>query len=162
LHGTAKPRLFNRNDRALSHGCIRVVDPAALAGFLLAGQPGFDRAHIESAMTRAEPLLVSLSTPATVLLVYATATADEDGRLRFWPDLYGADAQLERVLSGDRSRPIPPRRAREIARRGASDPPAAQRESAGPPPGTRPDVDAQLGGASSHADPAAFDSGGGG
>ncbi len=126
LHGTARPRLFNRNDRALSHGCVRLAEPAALAAFLLAGQPGFDRARIEAAMTRAEPLLVSLATPATVLLAYATATADEDGTLRFWPDLYGADAQLERALSGEPSRPRPPPgaqrpRVREIARRLARD-----------------------------------------
>ena len=65
LHGTARPRLFDRNDRALSHGCIRVAEPAALAAFLLAGQPGSDRARIEAAMLRAEPLLVSLASPGT-------------------------------------------------------------------------------------------------
>jgi murein L,D-transpeptidase YcbB/YkuD len=164
LHGTARPRLFNRNDRALSHGCIRVAEPAALSAFLLAGEGGFDRARIEAAMTRAEPLLVSLATPATALLVYATATADEDGTVRFWPDVYGADAQLERALSGDRSRRKPPPgayppRVREIARRIARDAAPTHGGDAGP---SRGGADAQPGGATFHTDPAAYDGGGGG
>lgn len=166
LHGTAKPRLFNRNDRALSHGCIRVAEPAALAAFLLAGQPGFDRTRIEAAMMRAEPLLVSLATPATALLVYATATADDDGTLRFWPDLYGADARLERALSVERSRRVAgarPPRTREIVRRIARDAPttkvkgssvrgaAAAADAADAPPGD----------ATFQVDPLAVESGGG-
>jgi len=109
LHGTASPRLFDRSARALSHGCIRVADPAALAGFLLAGEPGWDPVRIEAAMGRAEPLVVILGQPAAVLLVYATAAADEDGTLRFFPDLYGEDARLERALLGARppARPVP-------------------------------------------------------
>jgi murein L,D-transpeptidase YcbB/YkuD len=167
LHGTARPRLFNRNDRALSHGCIRVPEPAALAAFLLAGQPGFDRARIEAAMMRAEPLLVSLATPATALLMYATATADEDGTLRFWPDLYGADARLERELSTEPSRPRTPPgaqqpRVRDLGRRLARDAATAHGGDAGPSHGGAGAADAQPGSATSHADPAAFDTGGGG
>ncbi|BDG03537.1 L,D-transpeptidase scaffold domain-containing protein [Anaeromyxobacter oryzae] len=167
LHGTARPRLFNRNDRALSHGCIRVPEPAALAAFLLAGQPGYDRARIEAAMMRAEPLRVSLATPATVLLVYATATADEDGTLRFWPDLYGADAQLERALSGDRSRSRPPPgahppRVREIVRRRARDAATAQGGDAAAAREGAAAADAQPGEATFQADPGAVDVGGGG
>jgi murein L,D-transpeptidase YcbB/YkuD len=105
LHGTASPGLFRRSARALSHGCIRVADPATLAALLLRGQPGWDRARIEASMVRAEPLPVTLATPARVLLVYATATAEEDGTLRFWPDLYGEDARLEEALG---PRPSPP------------------------------------------------------
>lgn len=127
LHGTARPRLFNRNDRALSHGCVRVAEPAALAAFLLAGERGFDRARIEAAMMRAEPLLVSLATPATALLLYATATADEDGTLRFWPDPYGADGRLERALSAERPGG---RRSTRIPRRSTA-------EAAGDPPPSR-------------------------
>jgi murein L,D-transpeptidase YcbB/YkuD len=167
LHGTAKPRLFNRNDRALSHGCIRLAEPAALAAFLLAGQPGFDRARIDAAMMRAEPLLVSLATPATALLVYATATADEDGTLRFWPDLYGADARLERALSAERarSRPVPgaqPPRVREIGRGLARDAARARGGDAAPARGGAGAADARPGGATFQADPAAFDTGGSG
>ncbi len=167
LHGTARPRLFNRNDRALSHGCVRLAEPAALAAFLLAGQPGFDRARIEAVMTRAEPLLVPLATPATVLLAYATATADEDGTLRFWPDLYGADAQLERALSGEPSRPgLPPGaqrpRVREIARRLARDAVTSQGGDAGPAREGANVAEAKPRSATTKLDPAAFDAGGGG
>jgi murein L,D-transpeptidase YcbB/YkuD len=154
LHGTARPRLFNRNDRALSHGCIRVAEPAALAAFLLTGQPGFERARTEAAMVRAEPLLVSLATPATALLVYATATADEDGTLRFWPDLYGADVQLERALAAERSRSPPgarPPRVRDVARRVARDATASRKD--GPVRAGASAASPQLEGVTVQADP---------
>jgi murein L,D-transpeptidase YcbB/YkuD len=169
LHGTARPRLFNRNDRALSHGCIRLADPAALAAFLLADQPGFDRPRIEGAMTRAEPLLVSLATPATVLLVHATATADPDGTLRFWPDLYGADAELERVLAGERSRSSPPPRAqpprvraigRRLVRESAPADGAGARKVPAGADGAAASPEAKPPGAASPPEPAALDSGG--
>jgi murein L,D-transpeptidase YcbB/YkuD len=135
LHGTARPALFRRNTRALSHGCIRVADPAALAAFLLEEDASWDGARIEAAMVRAEPLVAPLPSKAKVLLAYATATVDEDGTLRFWPDVYGEDARLDAAL-----RPAPPPAppspapgpARvdvdEVGRRVVPDPAAAERE----------------------------------
>jgi murein L,D-transpeptidase YcbB/YkuD len=136
LHGTASPALFRRSARALSHGCIRVADPAALAELLLRGQPGWDRARIEAAMARAEPLVVPLAEPASVVLVYATATADPDGTLRFWPDVYGEDERLDAAFRGREAgppRPLPaPRPAGvhvdEVGRRVVADPAAAERD----------------------------------
>jgi murein L,D-transpeptidase YcbB/YkuD len=147
LHGTASPRVFERRGRALSHGCIRVDDPGALAAFLLDGEPGWDAARLEAAMARAEPLPVTLGRPATVLIAYATATADDDGALRFWPDLYGEDARLERALRRARPpsrpapRPLPGADAPgvdvdEVGRRVVPDAAAPEREGQVPePPG---------------------------
>ena len=98
LHGTSSPGLFRRSERALSHGCVRVADPAGLAGLLLRGQ-GWDRRRVEEAMARDEPLAVDLETRPWVLLVYATAHADEAGVVHLVPDLYGHDARLERALA---------------------------------------------------------------
>jgi murein L,D-transpeptidase YcbB/YkuD len=98
LHGTSSPGLFRRSERALSHGCVRVADPAGLAGLLLRGQ-GWDRRRVEEAMARDEPLAVDLEARPWVLLVYATAHADEAGVVHLVPDLYGHDARLERALA---------------------------------------------------------------
>lgn len=98
LHGTSSPGLFRRSQRALSHGCVRVADPAGLAELLLRGQ-GWDRPRVEEAMAREEPLAVPLPARPWVLLLYATAHVDEDGLLQLRPDLYGHDARLERALA---------------------------------------------------------------
>ena len=46
LHGTPAQPLFARSRRDFSHGCVRVEDPAALAQWVLADQPGWTpRAH---------------------------------------------------------------------------------------------------------------------
>ena len=39
LHDTPLPELFQRDDRALSHGCVRVERARELAALVLAGQP---------------------------------------------------------------------------------------------------------------------------
>jgi murein L,D-transpeptidase YcbB/YkuD len=98
LHGTSAPGLFQRRQRALSHGCVRVADPAGLAELLLRGQ-GWDRGHVEEAMAREEPLAVPVETRPWVLLMYATANVDESGLLHLRPDLYGHDGRLERALT---------------------------------------------------------------
>lgn len=98
LHGTSAPGLFRRCQRALSHGCVRLADPAGLAELLLLGQ-GWDRDRVEEAMAEEEPLAVPLQVRPWVLLMYATAHVDEAGRLHLRPDLYRHDQRLERALA---------------------------------------------------------------
>ena len=46
---------------------------------------------------------MSLVKPISVVIVYGTAVAMEDGQVLFYRDLYGYDADLERLLAkGDR------------------------------------------------------------
>jgi len=98
LHGTNEPRLFERADRALSNGCVRVPDVARLAEFVLAGQPGWDAERIAAAIAAEEPTWVRLERRPWVFIVYATAYADREGALHFFRDVYGHDARLERAL----------------------------------------------------------------
>ncbi|MDP3226137.1 MAG: L,D-transpeptidase family protein, partial [Rubrivivax sp.] len=51
LHHTPSVGLFAQDRRDLSHGCIRVQDPVALASFVLARQPEWNEARIRSAMS---------------------------------------------------------------------------------------------------------------
>jgi murein L,D-transpeptidase YcbB/YkuD len=104
LHGTPAQELFAATRRDFSHGCIRVEDPTALAELVLRGQPGWDRAAIEAAMQGTRTLRVKLDRPVAVYVLYATVTVGGDGTVRFYPDLYGRDAALERALGGGGSR----------------------------------------------------------
>ena len=103
MHGTPAQELFSRTRRDFSHGCVRVEDPVALAVWLLRDTPGWDRERIESAMHANHSERVSLETPTPVWIVYGTAVVLEDGRVRFFKDLYGEDADLQQELAKIRS-----------------------------------------------------------
>jgi murein L,D-transpeptidase YcbB/YkuD len=99
LHSTPAQSLFAKAKRAFSHGCIRVGDPVGLAEWVLAEQPGWDRAAIDRAMSEGGPTRVQVPSGMPVFILYATAFADpETGLLFFWNDVYGLDEDLARQL----------------------------------------------------------------
>ena len=99
MHGTPATELFSRSRRDFSHGCIRVEDPIALAAWVLQGNPGWTLERIRSAMNGDKTVRVNLDRPIPVVIVYGTAVVMEDGEVRFFDDIYGLDAALERVLA---------------------------------------------------------------
>lgn len=98
LHDTSDPQLFQREERGLSSGCIRVARPVDLALFLLAGEGGWNERRVQAAMARKELLPVGLSQPVPVHIVYATAWVDATGDLQFRRDVYLRDHELEQAL----------------------------------------------------------------
>jgi L,D-transpeptidase YcbB len=99
LHGTPERALFSRSRRAFSHGCIRIEDPSTLAAWVLRDDPGWTNARIQSAMNVSDPMRVNLPKAIPVLVLYGTAIVEENGEVRFFEDLYGQDAKLERALA---------------------------------------------------------------
>ncbi|MDQ2656534.1 MAG: L,D-transpeptidase family protein [Bacteroidota bacterium] len=92
LHDTPADKLFKRDERALSHGCIRLEKPAEFAEYLLSDQKGWNREKIEDAMyNNTKPLQVDLTRPYPVYIVYRTTWVDEDGNINFRDDVYGHD-----------------------------------------------------------------------
>lgn len=107
LHGTPATELFERTRRDLSHGCIRVEHPAALAAFVLDDSTRWTPAAIDSAMHGDGTLAVPLPRPVGVYILYVTTMVDAEGRVTFYPDLYGRDTALARALRAP-SRHAPP------------------------------------------------------
>lgn len=97
LHDTPAQVLFSKSRREFSHGCIRVEKPFLLAQWVLRESPEWTPGRIADAMQTAKALKVDLKTPIPVLLVYATAIAQENGDVRFFDDIYGFDAQLDEL-----------------------------------------------------------------
>ena len=91
-------KLFDKARRDLSHGCIRVADPQALAAFVLRDQLEWTAERINEAMTAGKMSTVKLIEPLPVVVLYTTAMVDTDGKLRFAPDIYGYDRKLEQAL----------------------------------------------------------------
>ena len=99
LHDTPATELFSRPRRDFSHGCIRVENPTALAAWALTQKPGWTSDRVREAMEGEKTVHVELDVDIPVLIVYATAIVLPNGEVRFFHDIYGHDAALERRLS---------------------------------------------------------------
>jgi murein L,D-transpeptidase YcbB/YkuD len=102
LHSTPSRGLFERSRRDLSHGCIRVEHPAALAQFVLGRQRQWNADAIQEALQPGPTRHVDLAQPIPVVIFYATASVDSEGGAHFAADIYGRDAKLEQELAARR------------------------------------------------------------
>jgi murein L,D-transpeptidase YcbB/YkuD len=94
LHDTPSKELFLREDRRISHGCIRVEDPQKLAALLMKQSPD----DIKEAIATSGTVRRTLAKPVPVFVVYETAFADVDGKLQFRADAYGRDIEVWQYL----------------------------------------------------------------
>jgi L,D-transpeptidase YcbB len=97
LHHTPQTRLFERERRDFSHGCIRVEQPVVLANFVLQDMPQWPEERIVQAMRDGRPITLRLAEPLPVLVTYVTALV-KGGRMHFFADLYGHDRALDNSL----------------------------------------------------------------
>ncbi|MFN3997782.1 murein L,D-transpeptidase [Algoriphagus sp.] len=98
IHDTPSRSLFEREDRALSHGCIRLQNPAEFAKILLSDMPGWSEERIREAMNRKTELIVNLNRKIPVVLVYLTFWADSRGQANFRQDIYNRDEEILTLL----------------------------------------------------------------
>jgi murein L,D-transpeptidase YcbB/YkuD len=97
MHDTPGRQLFDRTERNLSHGCVRVEDPESLAEWMLR-ESGWFRQAIVDATQAAQSRTVVVRRPIRVVMSYATAAVDADGTVRFADDIYRHDPVLDRAL----------------------------------------------------------------
>ena len=109
LHSTPAVSLFERSRRDFSHGCIRVQKPADLAVWVLQGQGDWDLDKVEDAMNNGpDNKTVSLKTPLPIVIFYLTAIVAEDGQIHFFDDIYGYDAEMQKVFAKGPPYPVKP------------------------------------------------------
>lgn len=93
LHDTSNRSLFDRDVRTLSHGCVRVGDALDFASELLATRPGWNRARTDEVVASGQTMRIDLPEPIPVYVGYFTAEPDENGAIRYFPDVYNRDRQ---------------------------------------------------------------------
>ena len=99
LHDTPNDRLFARERRCLSHGCIRIEDPIAMAKYVMRDQPEWTEERIRSAMEARREQTARLKTPIPVHIGYWTAWVEPDGKtVTYTDDPYGIDPAHARLL----------------------------------------------------------------
>ncbi|MHB1178768.1 MAG: L,D-transpeptidase family protein [Daejeonella sp.] len=93
FHDTPAKTLFERKNRAFSHGCIRLSQPLELAKYLLKDQPEWSDIRIREAMNAGTEKWVKLTEPVPVSIIYYTAWIDSSGLVNFRDDIYGHDQE---------------------------------------------------------------------
>ncbi len=99
-HDTPNKELFAKEDRAFSHGCMRVQNPDQYAATLLnITEPNahYTPDKIRGMYGHAE-IDLKFPTPIPVNITYQTAFVDDGGKLQFRKDVYGRDATMLALL----------------------------------------------------------------
>jgi murein L,D-transpeptidase YcbB/YkuD len=102
-HDTPDKKLFARDSRAFSHGCMRVQNPEQYAEILLSLSQPED--HVTIARIRSmygdQERTINLKQPIPVHVTYQTAFVDESGKLNVRQDVYGLDTAVLKLMRGD-------------------------------------------------------------
>ena len=99
LHDTPKRSLFENDQRAYSHGCVRVQNPRQLATQVL----GWSQEEIASTIAGRKNRPVQLDKKLPVHLTYFTAWTDDAGGLAYYPDVYERDMYLARAMKAEKN-----------------------------------------------------------
>jgi murein L,D-transpeptidase YcbB/YkuD len=99
-HDTPDKHLFARDERAFSHGCMRVQNPDQYASVLLnitMPNERYTPERVRSMYGNSE-IDLKFPTPIPVNITYQTAFVDEAGKLQFRRDVYGRDTTMIPML----------------------------------------------------------------
>ncbi len=96
IHDTPTKRLFFKNERAFSHGCMRIQKPRELLKVLALYNDNIDVDAIMARLGTKEKKTIGLKRRVPVDITYLTAYIDPYGNLNFRKDIYHYDKyQLE-------------------------------------------------------------------
>jgi len=98
LHDSPAKSLFNKESRAFSHGCVRVEKARDLAVAILEGDKNWTPQKIDKAMHAGKENSYALKKKIPVYIAYFTASADEEGNVSFFDDVYNRDSRLASLL----------------------------------------------------------------
>ena len=121
LHDTSSPGAFGRDNRGVSHGCVRVQRPFDLAVFMMEKDPDpklLDKLRISMGMRpetdwgreqldRLDPeeeyptlvRSINVSPRVPIFITYYTIFLTPDGSLQYYPDVYGYDKAIAEALN---------------------------------------------------------------
>jgi len=107
-HDTPDKNLFARDERAFSHGCMRVQNPDQYASTLLnitMPNASYTPEKIRGMYGHSE-IDLKFPTPIPVNITYQTAFVDDGGKLQIRRDIYGRDATMIGLLKNNRNKDL--------------------------------------------------------
>jgi murein L,D-transpeptidase YcbB/YkuD len=99
MHDTPSRNLFKRDARALSHGCVRLSDPWAMAAAVLKTSED----HVRSQIARGANAKENVPVKIPVYVSYFTAWPTTDGTVEYFGDMYGRDDALGKAMTKTRT-----------------------------------------------------------
>jgi len=97
MHDTPSRSLFKRNKRALSHGCIRLHKPRAMAAAVM----GTSVKKINGYVNAGKNLAMRVPNKLPVYVSYFTAFPRNNGNIGYYADIYGRDIALTKALKAN-------------------------------------------------------------
>ncbi len=104
MHDTPQKSFFERDMRALSHGCIRLSDPKKMAS-AVTGSP---ISEIEAQIAMGNNHSVNVPQRFPVYVSYFTAWPNKDGVVEYFDDVYSRDSYIRKAIEATNK--VAPRR----------------------------------------------------
>ncbi len=100
LHDTPSHSQFQKRQRTLSHGCVRVSQPVNLALYILQNDGrSLSKKQLQTLIASGKQRVFILKSPLPVHLIYRTAFIDPTtGQPHFYSDIYERDRLLAKAL----------------------------------------------------------------
>ena len=101
MHDTPSKHLFDKAERAFSHGCMRVRNPVKLAELVLMRDKGWTAGKVAALLEDGpEDNKIALDRTIPVHVTYFTAAPGDDGKIKTFRDIYGHEQRISLALAG--------------------------------------------------------------
>jgi murein L,D-transpeptidase YcbB/YkuD len=104
MHDTIKQGLFDTDMRAEGHNCPRVYKPGKMAAVVLAADQNMPQAQVDKLLAEGYNSSVAIQHHFPVHTTYFTATVDDEGKLKTYPDIYRLDGVVASAIGAKESR----------------------------------------------------------
>ncbi|MCK8778667.1 L,D-transpeptidase family protein [Rhizobium sp. NTR19] len=94
MHDTPSKSFFQRDMRALSHGCVRLAEPRKMAAAVL----GTTIEDVNARIAGGQNVAVKAPVKIPVYISYFTAWPNKDGVVEFFDDVYGRDDAVAKAF----------------------------------------------------------------
>lgn len=95
MHDTPSKSYFNRDTRALSHGCIRLAEPRKMAAAVL----GITEQDVAARIAQGKNIGEKINAKIPVYIAYFTAWPNKDGIVEYFDDVYDRDAATLKAMA---------------------------------------------------------------
>jgi L,D-transpeptidase YcbB len=94
MHDTPSKSFFQRDMRALSHGCVRLAEPRKMAAAVL----GVSEQEVGARIAQGKNLALPVTAKIPVYVAYFTAWPNKDGKVEFFDDVYDRDQAVVKAF----------------------------------------------------------------
>jgi len=92
LHDTPNKRPFQFQERAVSHGCIRLRQPYELLRFIISRSPDITMSEVYSDLDSGKTKYIAVEPYMPIYITYITTWTDSLGNVQFRQDIYNKDS----------------------------------------------------------------------